>query len=577
MQIFRLGAILGASGDPVSGGKGTPFQREVAYVSFALILILACSFTAAASEGDGQAEIGEIAYVELPGDYAIVRSISVTCQRIFPATDAYADTFYGRMVNTLHITTNPAVIRRGLGFREGDQVSREDLAAAVRKLRSYYFLHSDIEFSVNPVADSIDVVVQTRDIWTTRPLFEFRKSGRLLTWSAGLEEYNLFGGGKGLGFSVGHNETQPYYGGWYRDPQLFGQDLLLRLAAYSGDDLKLQNFDLVKPFNRAGVPWGVKLDLMGYKGSRTDYRGGLDGPEWHIDSWEVDAAFGPRIYFSGKSAWWLKPAVYLVHEQYTPPPSGSSDASLAENYSPLVDRDVRAIGLELHYMHERYSQRAGINSFYRREDFNLGSDFRLRAGYSSREYGGASDATFFRFRLVQGFPMGTHQFMMASAWGEALYGSGRFSDVRTRSNLWYYRNLSHRNTMAIHLLGHFGTEIIPQRMFTMGVETGLRGFEAFSFSGERVIVMNLENRYLLIDNLAGLVSVGLAGFVDGGLAWRAGTHEAARPRIAAGIGLRLLGSRTRGALVTRIDLGFPLTGHDHDSGPVLSIAAGQAF
>ena len=82
----------------------------------------------------------------------------------------------------------------------------------------------------------------------------------------------------------------------------------------------------------------------------------------------------------------------------------------------------------------------------------------------------------------------------------------------------------------------------------MGAESALRGFEAYRFADEQVIQLNLEDRWILLDNLMGLVSVGLVGFLDGGVAWAEGEHRAAKPRIGAGAGLRILGSRTRGTV-----------------------------
>jgi len=523
--------------------------------------------------------IGEIDYVyaDMPDSSAHLRHLAIRCQNIFPDSDPYSKVFYGRIANALHMTTRESVIRRGLGFREGDLVGRDDLEAAIRKLRTYYFLHSDVDMSVESVDDSIDLRIETRDIWTTRPLFEFSKAGDLTTWSAGIEEFNLFGGGKGLGFTVGHDEYQPYYGGWYRDPQLLNRDLLLRLAVISGKSLKMQRLDFVHPFDRAAVRRGLRWESRNYEGTFVDHRGGLDGPEWRLDKWILDAAGGPKIAGQGNEAWWLKPAVYLVSENYRPPKAGTEDALLASNWSPIERREIRAVGLELHFIHENYSQRAGINSFYRREDFNLGSDLRVRVGYSPETFGATQDGMFFKWRLVQGLSLGKHQMLIGSLWGESEYKSARTEDFRATSDIWYFRNLSHRQTLAMHLQSSWGWRVLPQKIFTLGAENSLRGFEAFAFSGERVMLANIEDRLVVLDNMAGLITLGIVGFIDGGVAWNIGAREKARPHINAGLGLRLLGSRTRGALVTRIDIGFPITDRDDNDSPVISIAAGQAF
>ena len=93
--------------------------------------------------------------------------------------------------------TQERVVARGLGFTTGDTVATEDLGAALRRLRSYPFLHDDVDFALRFEGDTLRLDVTTRDVWTTRPAFQFRKTGGLLTWMASLEESNLFGPRKG--------------------------------------------------------------------------------------------------------------------------------------------------------------------------------------------------------------------------------------------------------------------------------------------------------------------------------------------------------------------------------------------
>ena len=150
-------------------------------------------------------------------------------------------------------------------------------------------------------------------------------------------------------------------------------------------------------------------------------------------------------------------------------------------------------------------------------------------------------------------------------------------DFRITSALRYYDNLSVRHTIATRMAFDYGLALYPQSILTLGANSGLRGFEAHRFWGERRIVWNLEDRMTIVRDLLGLLTIGVTVFADGGLAWESGEPERARPRAGAGLGLRLLGSRTRGALVSRIDIGFPVLGGEQDDGAVLSIGAGQVF
>jgi len=528
------------------------------------------------AEEPDEPKVGEQSYVEVLQECAIVRRLSIHRSNVFGTDETHASSFYGRWANALHVVTRAGVIQRALQFAPGEQVCRADLEAAVRRLRTLGVLHSNIDLVVEPVAeDSIDVTVKTRDTWTTRPSIQFRKDGEVVTWSLGLSELNLLGLAKGLGFEVGHGEIKPYYGCWYRDPQLGPLELYLYAGLFEGDDLWSRSLLVEKPYERAATPWGLRLWANRFRGVVVDRRGGLDGPEWPSEQWLVTATGGVRLWGGPRMALRVGPAVHLVSERYRIPPS---DPGAADRYGgPLLARDVRMLGVEVDLTRERFSQRASINVFRRREDFDLGSRIQLRAGYSDRRWGAARNGYLLTTEGYQGLSLGRRQFMLGAFQGEGQWVADRIEDMRLQIGLYYYNNLDARQTLAAALRHGRGTRMAPQAVYTLGVITGLRGFESYSFWGERFLLLNLEDRIMLVDDLLGLLSAGVTLFTDCGVAWPAGHPEATRPRANVGLGLRLLGSRTSGTLMTRLDVGFPVLGGEEGAGPVLSIGAGQVF
>jgi hypothetical protein len=551
-------------------------QAGVVPFLLVLLLLLLPVRPAAGAGGPGEPEVGEEAYVEVPRECAVVRHLTIHRHNIFRSEEQHAGSFYGRWSNRLHTVTRESVILRGLRFAPGDMVCRADLEAAVRRLRALGVLHSNIDIAVESVAgDSIDVTVETRDIWTTRPTVQFRKDGRVVTWSLGLSEANVLGLGKGVGLEVGHGEIKPYYGGWYRDPQFTPLELLLYGAIFDGDDLWSRSLLVEKPFEQASTPWALRVWASGYRGVIVDHRGGLDGPEWHSDQWLVTASGGVRMWGRPHTAVRLGPAAYLLSEGYRPPPE---DPGASGRYGgPLAARDVRMIGGELDFSCERFSQRASINAFHLREDFDLGTRVQLRAGYSARRWGAARDGYVVLGEGYQGLSLGRRQFMLGTFLGEGQWIDGRVEDLRLVAAAYFYRNLDRRQTLAAAIRHGSSVRTPPQAVYTLGAITGLRGFESYSVWGERMLLANLEDRVLLVQDLLGLVSVGVTLFTDCGLAWSAGRSEEARPRADVGMGLRLLGSRSSGGLVTRIDVAFPALGAEEGAGAVLSIGAGQVF
>ena len=370
-------------------------------------------------------------------------------------------------------------------------------------------------------------------------------------------------------------------GGWYHDRQLLGTRAYLRLVLSRGEDTRDHSLSLGRPFDRPRTPWGFEVTARDYDGPFVDHRGGLDGPEWHLERSMLSVAWGPRVAATNRTALRIKPAIYFVRERYAVPDSSEvpcSDRPPGQCLGrPLQDEDVRAFGLEFDYIHERYSEWRNINSMGRQEDFNLGTRLRLRVGYSPRRWSERDDAWFLVAEGTQGKALGNATFALSVFETRGQLVDGELRDAWWKSSTGLYHNLNRRHTLATRLRMDLSRGLYPQHIFTMGADSGLRGFEAHRFYGEQVLLWNLEDRWILREDLLGLISIGAVGFVDGGLVWSEGTRRDAKPRVGAGVGLRLLGSRTRGLFVTRVDLGYPVVGEEDEDGWVLTIAGGQAF
>jgi hemolysin activation/secretion protein len=238
---------------------------------------------------------------------------------------------------------------------------------------------------------------------------------------------------------------------------------------------------------------------------------------------------------------------------------------------------VRALGLAAGVLQERYTVWSCVETLRSCEDVNLGARLWMMAGASMRRLGAARDALYWSLDGRRGLALGPDRYALLTVRGSGLVARGRVADARLGAALRFYQRLTTRQSLALRLSGDGTRDLAPQDLPTLGAESGLRGFDAYRFWGERVVQANLEDRVLLVVNAFGLVSVGVVGFVDGGVAWQAGGRRAGRTRVSAGGGLRVQGTRTGGNLVTRIDLGCPIAGGEPGDGWVVSIGTGQAF
>jgi hypothetical protein len=512
----------------------------------------------------------------------IVRSLCFHRDNIFSPDDPQAGQFYARLANALHRVTAERVIRRGLYFREGDTLRAVDLEASLRRLRAYPFLHVDVAARVTGGEDSVDVHIRTRDTWSARPEFSFSSRGGLLTWSAALRDRNLAGLGKDVQLQVGQTEDRTYWGAGYGDRQLLGTPLTLLANVWQGGEVEGLSVTLVRPRERVEVPWTLETEAYRYQGAVIDHRGGLDGPEYHADVRRLDVAIGPRILKHGSRALWLMPAVHIDESRYAPAdelegwrggPAGLGTAGAIER---LRERTRRVPGLAIAYLDARFSLWSDVETLQRWEDVNLGATARLMVGAALDEPG-SGDAVYWQLEGERGLRLGARRYAILNLETFGIAAHGRARDARVTAGVRCYDRLSARHTLALRLSGDRAHDLAPQEMPTMGAERGLRGFDAYRFWGERVLLASLEDRLWLVRDVHGLVSAGVAGFVDGGLAWLAGGHASARPRVSAGAGLRLQSSRSGHNVVTRLDLAHPIAGGETEDGWVLTIAAGQAF
>lgn len=132
-----------------------------------------------------------------------------------------------------------------------------------------------------------------------------------------------------------------------------------------------------------------------------------------------------------------------------------------------------------------------------------------------------------------------------------------------------------RHVAVFHLEGGWLKDPVPGEEFDLGLGSGPRAFGSHAFTGDRSIFGVAEYRYTLFDDLGGLVGLGLAGFVDHGGAWYAGSPR--RTGWDAGIGLRVGASRSSDTPALRFDLARRFATDVDKPGWVVSVGKGFPF
>jgi hemolysin activation/secretion protein len=127
----------------------------------------------------------------------------------------------------------------------------------------------------------------------------------------------------------------------------------------------------------------------------------------------------------------------------------------------------------------------------------------------------------------------------------------------------------------LHLEASWLDNPLPGSEFDLGLSSGPRAFGSHAFTGDRSFFGTAEYRVTLADDFLGQVGIGVAGFVDHGGAWYAGSRR--RTGWDAGIGLRLGASRSSDTDALRFDLARRFANDVERGGWVIVVGKGFVF
>ena len=437
-----------------------------------------------------------------------IESIEICVEDVFEDDGRTPDSWPYRTANRLHIETRENIIRQELLFAVGDHLDTEAVAQTERNLRALPFLRR-AEIETIPTAEGyVRVRVVTSDAWSTVPEFRLAKVGNEWVWAAGANETNLLGLGKQLRLlhESGLDRDQTFM--FYRDPRTFGARVTTGILLSSASDGHRVNLDATRPFFSIGTLWSFRAAFEDFDRLDPLFKDAERVAELrHIRR---------RGEFRVARAMKRNPtSAVRLHLAYV-----SSEDDIAQG------EDIRRFGLlqlGVSSVEHRFLELTYINRFERTEDFNLGNVASSFFGISTPALGG-EDLTSYSFFLGErrGLKLPGEGFVLGDISWQGRYRNDRIENgvLHARANV--VQKLSLRKLILAKADFLYGTELDPEVQFRLGAESGLRGYPVRQFNGNRSLLLSLEGRWFLTDNIAHLVSVGIAAFFDSGFAWPRG-------------------------------------------------------
>lgn len=456
-----------------------------------------------------------------------IESIEIVVQDVFEDGGVTPDGWAYRLANQLHIETRRNIVRQELLFREGEPLDPEALAQTERNLRALPFLReARVEAFPSPSgagSGRARVRVLVSDSWSTTPEARLAKVGNEWVWGLGLTEGNLLGRGKQLQalYTADLDREQTF--AVYRDPRLLGSRVSLQTLLSAASDGHHVSLWAVRPFYSLGTEWSFQAGGENYDRLDPLYESGE-----RID--ELSHTRELARFDLSRALRRTTASAQRLHLGY-------------EWARDEVETDLRQFGVVrvgLSSVEHDFRKLTHVNRFERTEDINLGNEASAFFGISSPYLGGEEENVYF-LQLGEriGFRLNENGFLLGSLSWQARHRHGSVENAMTRARLDLVQKLSLRRVLLAKADFHYGSDLDPEIQLRLGAESGLRGYPVRQFNGNRSLLLSVEGRWFLWDEVASLVSIGVAAFFDSGFAWPEG-DPLALSDLRSDVGMSLL-------------------------------------
>jgi outer membrane protein assembly factor BamA len=509
-----------------------------------------------------------------------VGTVNVEVQNIFDPNVPGENNWLFRLANTLHIATKPSVIRREMLVYPGDWTDLEKIEESERNLRALPFI-KDAKIITEPAPNgTVNLLVRTQDSWTTQPQINFASAGGQTTSSVGFEEVNFLGYGKDLSYFYKKNVDGISQNMGYKDPQFLNTRFRLLSDFQDTPTGNAQDLDIERPFYSLTTRAAAGLPVSHSEGLVKVFQNGSQISQYDENQLSLSPFAGLRLNNDPLNV--LRSQLsYRYQENIFKPQDVTLPGTLPANKA-LSGPIASASFTQSDFIKETFADRTG-----RVEDINLGHVSNLGVGYIGRALGATENSIPFSANDAFGFGGNGSWFGLFSYGTSARYAlltqgqsGGRLFNAIYFANFNYYQHLLEDFPMTgvFHAESAYLQNPDAANVLSLGGDTGMRGFKVNSFTGNKSILFNLENRFYYPKEVLHLAYVGGAVFVDAGQVQPQGIGFTAKDiHVDIGAGMRFGLTRSADGTVFRIDLAYAVGPVQQSSRWILSVSSAQGF
>lgn len=476
-----------------------------------------------------------------------VGSINVKNGNIFDLSKKKESTIIHEWANRLHIKTKESVIARQLLFKQADKFSLSKLNESERLIRANRYIKDTSITPIELCGNKVNINVFVKDKWTLTPGVSFGHSGGKSKSGIEIEEHNLFGLGKNLSLSYNKNSERNSTLLAYTDPQLFGSRKRLYMRLQDNSDGKVYELDLSLPFYAfdSKRSWGVKTTNI--KQKSVLYGKG-------IASKKIKHEQNSHAVFWGWSNGRIDNYVarFKVGWNYKKETFDSGTASSLHSLSNIESYPW----FQYEATHDKFIKKTNFRTMGQIEDVSLGKNLSIGVGLLNKSFGSTDNYLRLSGSFAKGYEFDNKNLIFIEANASSYLGKGLLSgEAVSLIGEWVSFDDS-GNDLYFSTRINGQSNLLPNEQILLGGDTGLRGYPKAYQAGSKSVLFTAERRFHFDWYPLGIAKFGGVIFADAGTAWS--KNEPPKLLANAGIGLRIIPTRSSSNKSVHLDLAFPL-------------------
>lgn len=511
--------------------------------------------------------VNVFSFNDLSFETMYVDSIEIDNRNIYDLSLKEFDNFLFKTANKLHYRTKKSVIIRELLLKKGDLFSYELADESTRNLRLSLAIF-DARYEVVQISStSVLLRIITIDKWSLTGGLDVNRIGNETNYKLNFKEKNFLGNNQFLNFEYFIRETEENYSAFtFQDKRIFGAPFRTTFQ-YSNNPIgSFRRFSLGRPFYNLAQKNSFFTSLDFFSGRIDGYDDNIRVSESFYDGENVSIGFSHRIGSYYKKIE-INPRYRYVNKQIL----GSNFVSESNNVELPLDSNYHETGVGIEIYQIEYDRTERIDGFGFVEDITKGKSFGI---HYAKVFDSRFDNNIYDFISIQ------------SALTTAKNNS--FFSITISNLLWlkdsdtdrsivnvtstFYNNKSKNFTLALKSRFLYDWRKSGIGSLILGGNSGLRGYDKFYKTGNRIAVINIEGRFFT--GLKFLTAeIGTVLFADIGKSWNSGEDlNIDNFEHSVGAGLRFYLDKFSSSNAFRLDFSYNRVNNWE-----ISIGAGQYF